>query len=174
MKWRNHWEKSRSVSTPRDGTRCLIQAVSHSSVLLSYLFLEIQVTEEWRVQFDSYRWRMSQRIPVLRTEEKLSDACLSMLIFSCVCAVQFWCRFRRSCKVLQDYVEWCSLRVHRFKKNGTTDSGVNPLALESERTSGVLTEICGWRRRKFFNHFLPAFSFLLQNRVLILFLTANW
>jgi len=145
MKWRNHWEKSRSVSTPRDGTSGLIQAVSHSSVLLSYFFLEIQVTEEWRVRLDSYRWRLSRRIPVLRIEEKLNDACLSKLIFSCVCAVQFWYRFRRSCKVLQDYVEWCPLRVRRFTKNWTTDSGVNSLALESERLSGVLTEICGWR-----------------------------
>jgi len=31
--------KSRSVSTPRDGTRGLIQAVCHSSVLVSYFFL---------------------------------------------------------------------------------------------------------------------------------------
>jgi hypothetical protein len=35
-----------SVSTPRDDTRGLIQAVCHSSVLVSYIFLEIQVTEE--------------------------------------------------------------------------------------------------------------------------------
>jgi len=167
-------KKSRSISTPRDGTRGLIQAVSHSSVLLSHFFLEIQVTEEWRVQLDSYRWRLSQGIPVLRIEEKLSDACLSMLIFSCVCAAQFWCRFRRSCKVLQDYVEWCPLRVRRFKKNWTIDTGVKPLALESEKPSGVLTEICGWRPRTFFNHFLPAFSFLLQNQFLISFLTASW
>ena len=92
-----------------------------------------------------------------------------MLIFSCVCAVQFWRRFRRSCKVLQDYVG-----VHcgfvDLKKKLTTDSGVKPLALESEKPSGVLTEICGWRRRKFFNHFLPAFSFFLQNQFLIRFL----
>jgi hypothetical protein len=39
-------KKSCFVSTPRDGTRGLIQAVSHSSVLLSYSFLEIQVMEE--------------------------------------------------------------------------------------------------------------------------------
>ena len=80
--------KSRSVSTPRDGTRGLIQAVCHSSVLVSYIFLEIQVTEEWSVQLDSYRWRLSHEIPDLRIEEKISDACLSILIFSFVCAVQ--------------------------------------------------------------------------------------
>ena len=31
---------------------------------------------------------LSQDIPVLRIEEKISDACLSILIFSCVSAVQ--------------------------------------------------------------------------------------
>jgi hypothetical protein len=80
--------KSLSVSTPRNGTRGLVQAVFHSSVLVAYIFLEIQVTEEWSVQLVSYRWRMSQEISDLRIEEKISDACPSILIFSCVCAVQ--------------------------------------------------------------------------------------
>jgi len=39
-------KKSRSVSTPRDDMHGLIQAVRHSSVPVSYIFLEIQVTEE--------------------------------------------------------------------------------------------------------------------------------
>ena len=39
-------KKSHSLSTPRDGTHGLIQAVRYSSVLVSYFFLEIQVTEE--------------------------------------------------------------------------------------------------------------------------------
>ena len=42
------------------------------------------------------------------------------------------------------------------------------------RPSGVVTEISWWRRRKFFNHFLPVFSFLVQNCFLIPFLAANW
>ena len=67
-------KKSRSLSTPKDGTRGFIQAVCHSSVLVSYLFLEIQLTEWWSVQLDSYSWRLSQEIPVLRIEEKISDA----------------------------------------------------------------------------------------------------
>ena len=41
-------------------------------------------------------------------------------------------------------------------KSWATHSVVKPLALE--RTSGVLTEISWWSRRKFFNHFLPAFT----------------
>ena len=65
--------KSRSVSTPRDGTHALIQAVCHSSVLYLYIFLEIQVTEEWRVQLDSYTRRLSQETPDLRIEQKMSD-----------------------------------------------------------------------------------------------------
>jgi hypothetical protein len=39
-------KKSGSVSTPRDGTRGLIQTVCRLSVLASIFFLEIQVTEE--------------------------------------------------------------------------------------------------------------------------------
>jgi hypothetical protein len=39
-------KKSHSVSTPRDGKSGLIQVVCHSSVLVSYFFLEIQVMEE--------------------------------------------------------------------------------------------------------------------------------
>jgi hypothetical protein len=108
--------------------------------------------------------RMSQGIPVLRIEEKLSDACLSMLRLSCVCAVQFWCWFRRSWKVLQDCVEWCPLRVRRFKKTKLLIQEWNPSLLRVKKPPGVLTEICGWWRRKFFNHFLPAFSFLMQNQ----------
>ena len=69
-----------AVSTPRDGTRGLIQAVCHLSVLDSYIFLEIQVTEEWIVQLDSYSLRLSKEITVLRIEQKVSDACLSILI----------------------------------------------------------------------------------------------
>jgi len=42
------------------------------------------------------------------------------------------------------------------------------------RLSGVVTEISWWRRGKFFNHFLPVFSFLVQNWFLIPFLTASW
>jgi len=80
--------KSCCVSTPRNGTCGLIQAVCHSSVFVSYSFLEIQVTEEWSVQLDSNRWWLSQEIPDLRFEQKIPDACLSILIFSCVCAVQ--------------------------------------------------------------------------------------
>jgi len=30
----------------------------------------------------------SQEIPILQIEEKISDACLSVLIFLCVCAIQ--------------------------------------------------------------------------------------
>jgi len=41
------------------------------------------------------------------------------------------------------------------------------------RPSVALTEICGWRCRKFLNHFLPVFSFLVQNWFLIPFLTAS-
>ena len=50
---------------PRDVTRGLIQAVCHSSVV-SYIFLQIQVTEEWSVHLDSDSWRLSQEIPDLR------------------------------------------------------------------------------------------------------------
>jgi len=39
-------KKSHSVSTPRYGMRGLIKAACHSSVLVSYIFLEIQVMEE--------------------------------------------------------------------------------------------------------------------------------
>jgi hypothetical protein len=42
----NAWRKSCSVSTPRDGTRGLIHAMCHSPVLVSHIFLEIQVKEE--------------------------------------------------------------------------------------------------------------------------------
>jgi hypothetical protein len=44
---------------------------------------------------------------------------------------------------LLGYVEWCPLLVRRFKKKRATNSGVKPLALESERPSGVLNEIYG-------------------------------
>jgi len=37
-----------------------------------------------------------------------------------------------------------------------------------------LTEICWWRRRKFFNHSLPGFAVLLQKWFLIPFLTTSW
>ena len=100
--------KSRSVSTPRDDTRGLIHAVCHSSVLVSRIFLEIHVTEEWSVRLDSYKWRLSQDNPDLWFEQNISDACFSILIFWRVCAVQKWCRFRRNCNILQDYVEWCT------------------------------------------------------------------
>ena len=80
--------KSRSVSTPRDGTQGLIHAACHSSVLVSYIFLEIQITEEYSVQLDSYRWRLPQEIPDLRTEQKIPDDCLSILILPCVSSVQ--------------------------------------------------------------------------------------
>ena len=40
------------------------------------------------------------------------------------------------------------------------------------RTSGVVTDTFWWRRRKFYNHFLPVFSFLVQNWFLIPFLTS--
>jgi hypothetical protein len=52
--------KSRPVSTPMDGKRELIQAVSQSPILVSLIFLEIQLTEEWIVQLDSYSWQLSQ------------------------------------------------------------------------------------------------------------------
>jgi len=42
------------------------------------------------------------------------------------------------------------------------------------RTSGVVTEISWWRRREFFNYFLPVFSFPLQNWFSIPFLTTSW
>ena len=42
------------------------------------------------------------------------------------------------------------------------------------RISGAVTDISWWRRRKFFNHFLPVFSFLVQNWFLIPFLRASW
>ena len=80
--------KSSSVSTPRDGTRGLIRAVFHSSVLVSCIFSEIQVTEERSVQLDSYSWRLSKEIPDLWIEQKISDACLSILIFLRVFAVR--------------------------------------------------------------------------------------
>jgi len=40
------------------------------------------------VHMDSNRLRLSREIPDLRTEQKISDACLSILIFSRVCVVQ--------------------------------------------------------------------------------------
>jgi hypothetical protein len=39
-------EKCRSVSTSRDGKHGLIQALCHSSVLVLYFLLEIQIIEE--------------------------------------------------------------------------------------------------------------------------------
>jgi hypothetical protein len=37
-------------------------------------FLEVQVTEEWSVQLDSYSWRLSQKVPVLWIEQNLTLA----------------------------------------------------------------------------------------------------
>jgi hypothetical protein len=109
---------------------------------------------------------LSQEIPVLRFEQKISDVCLSILIFLCVCAEQYWCRFRSNCKIFQEYVKWC-----------TVDSDFLDLKILSHwfrsktsrswewRTSRVVTEVSCWRRRKFFNHLLTVSSFLFQNRV---------
>jgi len=71
--------------------------------LFHIFFLEIQVTEKWSVLLDSYSWQLSQEIPVLRIEEKISDACLSILIFSCVCAVHSGASFFaivKSCRIM--------------------------------------------------------------------------
>ena len=68
----------------KDSTHGLIQEVCQLSVLVSFLVLEIQVTREWTVHLDPYGWRLSQGISVLWIEEKISDACLPILIFSCV------------------------------------------------------------------------------------------
>ena len=60
----------------------------------------------------------------------------------------------KSCRIMFNGVNCLFIDL----KNWATVSEVKPLALESERASGFLTEICGWRLRKFSNHFLPAFS----------------
>ena len=146
--------KSRSVSTPRDGKRGLIHAVCHLSVLVSYIFLEIEATEEWSVQLDSYRWRLSQEIPDLWFEQKISD---SILIFSCVFA-------ENSDAGFVAIVTSCRITLNGLH-NGFVD-------LKNE--AGSVTEISWWQFRKSFKYFLPVFSFLLQNWFLTLFLTGSW
>jgi len=142
--------KSRSVSIQRDGTRALIQAVYDSSVLVSYIFLEIQVTEKWSFRLDYYRWRLSQEIPELRIEQKMSDARPSVLIISCVCAVQ--CTMYNACIVA--IVTSCRIMLN----------GVQSWFIDLKKYAGVVTEISWWRLSKIFSHFLPVFSFILQNR----------
>jgi len=111
---------------------------------------------------------------LLRFEQKISDVCISIQIFSCVCAVQQWGRCRRNCKVLQDYVEWFTVHsefldlkipTHRFRSE-TRRSW-------EWRSSGFLTEDSWLLCRKTFNNFLTVSSFLLQNRVPIPFLVAS-
>jgi len=64
------------------------RCASQHFCFILYIFLEIQVMEEWRVQLDSNRWWLSQDIPDLWIKQKISDACLSVIIFLCIFAVQ--------------------------------------------------------------------------------------
>jgi hypothetical protein len=67
----------------------LIQVVCHSSVLVSYFFLGNirNGGMKWPVGF--IKVTTVTRDPVLRIEEKISDAYFSIPIFSCVFAVQY-------------------------------------------------------------------------------------
>jgi len=60
-----------ALYVPREMARLdLFQAVFNSSFLVSYIFLEKQVTEAWSAHLVSYNWRMSQGIPVLWIEKR--------------------------------------------------------------------------------------------------------
>jgi len=105
--------------------------------------------------------------------QKISDVCISIEIFSCVCAVQQWGRYRRNCKVLQDYVDWCTVHSEFLDLKITTHWFRSETRRSWEwRTSGFITEVSWLPCRKTFNHFLTVSSFRLQNRVLIPFLAA--
>ena len=101
-------------------------------------------------------------------------------IFMCVCVCVCVCVLYKSdadfvtivhsCRIIFNGVHY---RFVDFKKLSYWFKN-ETLALESERPSGFLTEICECRCRKFFNHFLPAFSFLMQKWFLIPFFTASW